>query len=456
MKLKHIGFLLLVAIFACCKPTDNKNDLTNQRKLLAERPPMGWNSWICFGTSVKEEEVKANADFMSENLLQSGWEYIVIDAGWYAPGMVKLEQYESTNPEQLIDEYGRLIVDAEKYPSSINRKGLKPLADYIHKKGLKLGIHIMRGIPIQAVKENTPIKGTNFHARDIVNYNSQCDWYFGFYGIDMSKPGAQEYYNSIFELYESWEIDYIKADDLLSPVYAVDEIDAIRAAMNKIKRPMVLSLSPGPAPIENINHLRQTAQLWRISEDFWDNWKSLKEQFALCRKWQDYIGDGSWPDADMLPVGPMAQRAMRGAPRLSHFTQDEQYTMMTLWAMFRSPLMLGCNLPELDDFTLKLITNDEVIKINQYSEDNKELFVRDGVICWHAKSKDHITDYIALFNLNDTKINNYILDLKEINHIGNSIAEELWLKKSFKINNNTIELSMNPHGVKLIKIKNKN
>ena len=278
-----IGLLILLLCSNCTNV--NKTNQPESTAILAERPPMGWNSWICFGTSVTEDEVKANADFMAENLKKYGWEYIVIDAGWYAPGMETLEQYESATPHQIIDKFGRLIVDAEKFPSAKNGEGLKPLADYLHSRGLKLGIHIMRGIPIQAVEANTPIKGTSYRARDIVNTDSRCKWYFGFYGIDTSKPGAQEYYDSLFELYESWGIDYVKADDLLSPIYAHDEIEAITKAARKGKRPIVLSLSPGPAPVENIKHLQSVAQLWRISEDFCDNWEALKEQFPLCRKW---------------------------------------------------------------------------------------------------------------------------------------------------------------------------
>ncbi|NDV46589.1 glycoside hydrolase family 27 protein [Paludibacter sp. 221] len=439
-----------------CQQTKKAENVRQGKKSLAERPPMGWNSWICFGTSVTEDEVKANADFMAENLNGSGWEYIIIDAGWYAPGMVTLEQYEAKNPPQLIDEYGRLIVDTEKYPSAKNGQGLKGIADYVHSKGLKIGIHLMRGIPVQAVEQNTPVKKTNYRARDIANLDSQCEWYFGFYGIDMSKPGAQEYYDSMFELYESWGIDYVKVDDLLSPIYAYDEIEAIRKAMDKIKRPIVLSLSPGPAPVENINHLQHTAELWRISEDFWDNWESLKEQFPLCRKWQGYIGNGHWPDADMLPIGPMAQRAMRGKPRPTNFTEDEQYTMMTLWSMFRSPMMLGCNLPEMDKFTLSLVTNNDVLKINQSSKNNRELFERDGIICWFAQSKDDSAYYIALFNLNDEPAKDYVFSLQEINHIGDFMIKDLWNGNNVPVHNNAVKLSINAHGVRLIEIKNKN
>ena len=449
-KFRQISILLglILLLSSCCSSGQQER----QEQLLAQTPPMGWNSWICFGTSVTEEEVKQNADFMAEHLKPFGWEYIIIDAGWYAPGMVALEQYESEYPHQVIDEYGRLIIDVEKYPSAVNGKGLKPLADYVHSKGLKLGIHIMRGIPIQAYDQNTPVKGTKYSACDIADTDSRCKWYRGFYGIDMSKPGAQEYYDSIFELYESWGVDYVKADDLLSPVYACDEIDAIASAVAKLNNPPVLSLSPGPAPVENVRHMTEVSQLWRISDDFWDNWESLKLQFPLCRKWQSYGKPGGWPDADMLPIGPMARRAMRGEPRMSAFTPDEQYTMMTLWSIFKSPLMLGCNLPEMDPFTLSLVTNKEVIDINQHSVNNRELYERDGIIVWAAEGKDGHEHYVSVFNLTDEPVKDYEFSLDEIGLIGNVKVNDLWEGKSLEIDSNVIRLSVNAHGTRLIKI----
>ena len=423
-----------------------------QRQILAETPPMGWNSWICYGTSVTESEVKANADFMAEHLKPHGWEYVIIDAGWYAPGMVTLEQYESENPHQLIDEFGRLIIDTEKYPSAAGGNGLKPLADYVHSKGLKLGIHIMRGMPVQAYEQDTPVKGTEYTARDIADPDSHCEWYRGFYGIDMSKPGAQEYYDSIFQLYESWGIDYVKADDLLSPVYAYDEIDAIAKAVAKLENPPVLSLSPGPAPVENVRHMSQVSQLWRISEDFWDDWESLKKQFPLCRKWQSYGKPGGWPDADMLPIGPMALRAMRGEPRMTAFTADEQYTMMTLWAMFRSPLMLGCSLPDMDPFTLSLVTNDGVIAINQHSKCNRELYEKDGVIVWYACSEDENEHYVAVFNTTDKDIDGYAFQLSHIPVEGELSVWDVWSGDEVPVIDAEIVLPINAHGTRLIKI----
>lgn len=437
----------MLSFSGCCNPVPESEAGT------AMHPPMGWNSWICFGTSVTEDEVKANADFMASCLKEHGWEYIVIDAGWYAPGMRTLKEYESEHPEQLIDGYGRLIVDCAKFPSSRNGLGLKPVADYIHGKGLKLGIHIMRGLPVQAYMQNTPVKGTGYHARDIADTSSRCEWYHGFYGIDMSKPGAQEYYDSVFELYDGWGIDYVKADDLLSPVYAQDEIEAISSACRKMSRPAILSLSPGPAPLEQAGHLKEVCHMWRISEDFWDDWDSLKEQFSLCRKWQDHTGPGHWADADMLPVGPMAQRAMRGAPRSSRFTQDEQYTMMTLWAIFRSPLMLGCNLPEMDEFTFSLVTNDDVIRVNRQSCGNRELYYRDGTIVWHAlDSIDEDCHYVAIFNTGDEVLCRYDFSLGEIGIDGNVSVTDLWNGTEVETCGNSVALAVNPHGARLLKL----
>lgn len=449
--LKRLTLILLTsgALLSCNAPEGGSED---SEGLLAERPPMGWNSWICFGTSVTEAEVKANADFMAEHLKQYGWEYIVIDAGWYAPGMVNIGQYESDHPEQLIDDYGRLRVDEAKFPSAAGGKGLKPLADYIHSKGLKLGIHIMRGIPVQAVETDCPVKGSVATAADIADTDSRCDWYHGFYGIDMTKPGAQEYYDSLVELYTSWEIDYIKADDMLSPVYAVDEIDALSEALSKSGRDIVLSLSPGPAPVENVRHLRKSGQLWRISEDFWDNWESLKKQFEICRRWQDYVRPGSWPDADMLPIGPMAQRAMRGKPRSSNFTEDEQMSMMSLWAMFRSPLMIGCNMPEMDEFTLSLLTNEDLIKINQTSTGNRELYSENGIIVWYAHDSGCTEFYVAVFNTNDEPVGNYEFPLSRINLLGNARCKDLWSGSENVIDDGCADFPINAHGVRLLKL----
>lgn len=410
-------------------------------------PPMGWNSWICFGTSVTEAEVKANADFMAENLKQYGWEYVVVDAGWYAPGMVALDDYLNPHPDQLIDQWGRLIVDAEKYPSAGAEGSFKAVADYVHSLGLKFGIHIMRGIPVQAYEADTPIKGTNHTAREIALTDSSCDWYYGFMHIDMSKPGAKEYYESLFELYASWGVDFVKADDLLSPEYAAADIEAIHAAALNCGRKIVLSLSPGPAPVEMASHIASNSTMWRISEDFWDNWDSLKEQFNLASRWNGLSRQGHWADLDMLPVGPMARRAMRGEPRMSNFTEDEQRTMLSLWAIFASPLMVGCNLPEIDPFTLSLLTNRDVLELDRTVRVSTELIHSDTLVLWQSDSSSDRTRWYAVFNLADEILCDYELSIPE----NAREACELWTGDNYRPEDGKINLTLRPHGIALVK-----
>ena len=338
------------------------------RNGLAPTPPLGWNSWDCYGPTVREDEVKANADFMAEHLLKYGWDTVVVDIQWYEPA-AKAGGYRP-NADLIMDGYGRLMPAVNRFPSAANDAGFKPLADYIHGLGLKFGIHIMRGIPRRAVSANLPILNTPFRAQDIADLERMCPWNDDMAGIDMSKPGAQAYYDSIFALYAAWEVDYIKADDMLYP-YHTHEIEAVRRAIDAVNRPMVLSLSPGvDMTIEYSDHLKQHCELFRISGDFWDRWEDLKDQFEKCRIWSPYTGPGCWADADMLPLGHIGIRAERGDDRQSLLTRAEQITLMTLWAICRSPLMFGGDLPSSDDFTLQLLTNDEVLQVNQASWDN--------------------------------------------------------------------------------------
>lgn len=267
---------------------------------LAQTPPMGWNSWDCYGASVREDEVRANADYIAKNLKQYGWEYVVVDIQWYEPN-AKSDQYNPHAP-LVMDDYSRLMPAVNRFPSAAEGQGFKPLGDYIHSLGLKFGIHILRGIPRQAVAQNTKILGTDYTAADIADTSSTCDWNTDMYGVDPSKPGAQEYYNSIFQLYAEWGVDYVKVDDISRP-YRKDEIELIRSAIDNSGRPMVLSLSPGPTPVAEGEHVSKHANLWRMTDDFWDRWDLLYGMFERADAWSDYIGPGHWPDADMLPLG---------------------------------------------------------------------------------------------------------------------------------------------------------
>lgn len=361
----------------------------------APTPPMGWNSWDSFATTITEDQAKAETDYMADHLLSHGWQYMTVDIQWYEPTATGFEYKKDA--KLIMDEYGRLQPASNRFPSAANGAGFKALADYVHAKGLKFGIHIMRGIPRQAVEQNTPIFGASYHAEDIADKTSTCPWNGDMYGVDMSKPGAQDYYNSRIKQYADWGVDLIKVDDLSRP-YHGPEIEAIRKAIDLAGRPIVFSTSPGETPLDQADHISQHANMWRISDDFWDNWKSLMHQVDLTAKWAPFTGDGHYPDADMLPMGMIRQ-----GKSMTHFTHDEQYTLMTLWCIFRSPLIFGGDLRKMDDFTLSLITNDEVLAVDQHSSGNHQLFSKDGQMAWIANVPGSTDKYIALFNLQDKK-----------------------------------------------------
>jgi hypothetical protein len=376
------------------------NNTKKDFHLWALTPPMGWNSWDCYGPTVVEDEVKANADYMATYLKKYGWEYIVVDIRWYVAND-KAHGYNEKDPQYAMDEYGRFLPAVNRFPSAANGLGFKPLADYVHKKGLKFGIHIMRGIPKVAVEKGLPVLGTNVTAKDIYNKNELCTWLRDMYTVDASKQGAQEYYNSIFKLYASWGVDFVKVDDLSSPFYHKDEIEMIRKAIDLTGRKIVLSTSPGETPIQFASHVQQHANMWRTVGDFWDNWPQLKEHFDVCKRWSPYIMPGAWPDADMLPLGRIGIRAERGNNRMSRFTRDEQYTLMNLFVIFRSPLMFGGDLPSNDAFTLSLLTNEKVLYILKNSKNNRELFNNKDLIAWVADDTKSNDKFIALFNAMD-------------------------------------------------------
>jgi alpha-galactosidase len=370
----------------------------------APAPPMGWNSWDAYGTTVREDQVKANADWMAEHLAKYGWQYIVVDIQWYEPN-AQGHDYQPGAPLAM-DEYGRLMPAANRFPSSVNGAGFKPLADYVHSEGLKFGIHIMRGIPRQAVEKNLPIKGTPFHAADIADKDNGCRWNPDMWGVDTSKPGAQSYYDSIAELYASWGVDFIKADDMASHLYQPAEIKALSLAMGRTGRPMVLSLSPGPAPITEAEFFEQYAQMWRISDDFWDDWKLLLKQFDYTRDWAPFVGkNNTWPDADMLPLGKLRVTEKEGGGSPTKFTADEQQTVMTLWSIFRSPLIFGGDLPSNDPATTALITNQEVLAVGQHGSGGHQALERGNIRAWVADGEKIGQRYVAVFNLGESRDN---------------------------------------------------
>jgi alpha-galactosidase len=360
-------------------------------------PPLGWNSWDVYGASVREDEVLENAKHMAAHLAPFGWEYVVVDIQWYEPG-ASSSAYRPFVPLEM-DEVSRLVPAANRFPSAAGGAGFEYLARRIHALGLKFGIHVMRGVPRQAVHANTPILGTTAGARDIAQTNSICPWNTDMYGVDPSAEGAQEYYDSLFSLYAKWGVDFVKVDDILLP-YAAGEIECIRRAIDRAGRDIVLSLSCGPTELEHADHLRKNADTWRIAGDFWDRWEDLYSMFEPCRAWAVFSGSGHWPDADMLPLGRIALRSCeRGCgDRWTRFTRAEQRTMMSLWSIVGSPLMLGSFLPDLDGWTLGLLTNREILDMHRFARNPRQVSRQGDCVTWAAEGPNG-SSYMAIFNL---------------------------------------------------------
>lgn len=423
-------------------------------KQVAPTPPLGWNSWDCYGAAVTEEEIRGNAEYMASHLKEYGWSYVTVDIQWYEPH-ANSSQYRPFVP-LVMDEYSRLMPAENRFPSAAGGLGFKPLADYVHSLGLKFGIHIMRGIPRQAVHADTALLNTSATAREIAHTNSICPWNTDMYGVDASREGAQAYYDSLFELYASWGVDLVKVDDIAaSRLYDTHqpEIELISRAIERSGRPMVLSLSPGPAPAEYADFFADHANMWRVTDDFWDLWPLLLDMFDRCRTWQGVPAPGCWPDCDMLPLGHIGIRSVDGggADRWTRFTRDEQRTMMSLWSIFRSPLIFGGELRDCDEWTLSLLTNREVLEMHRESTGAREALRGGDLIVWTADHADG-SRYVAAFNVGD-ETRAFAVPLAETGLREGASGHELWSGEAIAAASDTLHTEIASHGVKLYRLR---
>ena len=427
---------------------------------VALTPPMGWNSWDCYGPAVNEEQLLGNAQYMADHLKEYGWEYVCCDIQWSEPTAGKVSPYYVPFAWLTLDEYGRQLPAVERFPSAAGGKGFGPIAEKIHNMGLKFGIHIMRGVPRLAVHQHLPVKDTNTTCDKIASDASICRWNTDMYGIDASKEGAQAYYDSIFELYASWGVDYVKVDDICNtnaypndPYSGEKEIEMIRKAMDKCGRPMVLSLSPGPAVIDKAWHLRQNANMWRITDDFWDQWELLLEMFWRCEVWERQVSPGCWPDCDMLPLGRLRLH-LQGFSEEStwtKFTQEEQITMMSLWCIFRSPLIMGGEMRDNDAFTLSLLTNREILDMHRYGTGAHQVYRTDKAAAWRSVDTRDGGVYVALFNLSDGE-KEISACWEELELEGAYTARELWSHQDQGSVEGKLAATLPTHGAKVYKL----
>ena len=418
---------------------------------MTKTSPMGWNSWDCYGAAVTEDIVRKNAEFMAKNLKQYGWEYVVVDIQWSAPN-AKSHEYDPFT-ELCMDEYSRLIPAENRFPSSAGGKGFAPLAEYVHSLGLKFGIHIMRGISRQAVHRNTKIKGTDKTAREIAKTASICAWNTDMYGVDPDKEGARAYYDSIFELYASWGVDFIKCDDIARELpHEEAELVMLSESLRSCGRDMVLSLSPGAALLEKAELYKQVSDMWRITDDFWDKWELLYAMFERAEKWCTHSGAGHWPDADMLPIGPILQDY--DAANRTKFTENEQITMLTLWSIFRSPLMIGGEMTGFDKFTMSLLTNEEILKMHKNARHSHQVWRREingsEYILWTAANAEG-GGYFALFNAGE-KDGTVKLDLADLEAADKLDCTELWSGEK-AVFDKIADITVPSHGVKAFRFE---
>jgi alpha-galactosidase len=373
--------------------------------LAQSTPPMGWNSWDSYGTTIDEQQVRANADAMAAKLKPYGWQYIVVDMEWFVTNPIA--EGSSKTSKLTLDANGRYMPAPNRFPTSADAAGFAPLAAYVHSLGLKFGIHILQGIPKEAVAQNLPIAGSPFHAADAANTAGTCPWNPDNYDLK-DNPAGQAYYDSIATLYAKWGVDLIKIDCIASRPFKADEVRMFHKAVAGTGRTIAISLSPGEPPIDQTALMQDNATQWRVSNDIWDMWHSkdeypqgLGDQFPRAQKWLPTRIPGHWPDLDMLALGRLGPTPGWGKARDTQFTHDEQRTLLTLWSIFRSPLMMGGDLPALDPWTLSLLTNPAVIDLDQNSHANKCVLLTPTTSVWTALPATGDDIYVALFNLTD-------------------------------------------------------
>lgn len=422
-------------------------------------PPRGWNSYDCYGCAIDEAAFRANAQVMADRLLAHGYVYACIDGLWYYDEISPTALAGASNQPPHVDDFGRVIPSPRRFPSSAGGRGFKPLADWVHSLGLKFGIHVMRGITRVAVDRNLPIHGTNRRAADVANTADRCYWESTMYGVDVTRDGAQAWYDSLLDLYCSWGVDFIKGDDFGNTPYHRAEVAALSSAVRRCGRPIVLSLSPGIDMHEVLPvhpHVAAHSDMWRISADIWDKWDNVRYLFPLCALWSGAIGPDSFPDADMLPYGMLGLGNNPPRPtRRSRLTEDEVRTHFTLLAISRSPLLFGGDLPQLDDFTYGVITNPDILALNSRSRGNRPLWIwqLDGkLVAWKALDLDGPGQYLALFNLGD-EASDISVGLADHGFPARARLRDLWLRADAGFVEGRVTARLAPHACALYRLE---
>jgi alpha-galactosidase len=352
--------------------------------------------------------------------LRYGYDTVTVDNGWFLSG-------EGDGVTMALDTFGR----PESHPHFFPH-GLKYTIDYAHKKGVKFGIWLLRGINRRAVEKNLPVEGTKYRMKDIVNLKSACPWAappWWNYGVDMTKAGAQEYYDGLVKKYADMGVDFIKFDDIVpNPA----EVDAVAKAIKRCGRPIVLSLSPGDEINVAHSDAYKKANMVRITSDIWDNKGSLETTFKRWEEMQAYSGPevGSFLDMDMVCFGRLNVVDKGGWE--CHFTKDQKRTFMVQRALAASPLMLGGVLYRVDEFSMLLFTHPEILKCNQNGVIGR-LVHRDGKLdVWKTSERGNLNNgWLGLFNRDGGKSMTIELTTKDLglNPDRRYVLQDAWTRE---------------------------
>ncbi len=413
---KWMAAAVLLAGLSMGTPAMSQADMATFRTWAAT-PPMGWNSWDCYYSSVTEKEVMQNAQYLVDNdLVKYGWEYVVVDIRWYCnhPSLGAGNYNQRGTQDYVLDEYGRYLPSPTRFPSCMvdgRNQGFKALADKLHQMGLKLGIHIMRGVPKSVVGSNYRLKGSEQTpwSQVYTSTTPACTWLKDNLTVRNNEAG-QLYYNSIMDLYAEWGVDFLKVDDLSRPFYT-DEIHMIRKAIDQTGRPIVLSLSPGKTQYQYAEECLGNANMWRMMDDLWDNWSAVDAVFNEAHAWEMVTRPGNYADCDMLPLGQIAMTigdagyTSTQSGRWTNLTQNEQLTMMTLWGICHSPLFFGGEMTKNDAFTLSLLNNEEYHQMHKYGVNAHQVLNDEdnGHVVWTSEDPATSNRYLALFQRDNTR-----------------------------------------------------
>lgn len=414
MRKSRLWLLIVVMIttqLGIMAPKANVAEAANNG--LAAKPYMGWSSYSLQvytgnGQWITEDNIKAQSDAMHEKLQPYGYEYINIDAAWNG-GM---------------DEYGRPIPSTTLYPG-----GFQKVIDYVHANGQKIGLYGIPGLSPQAYDQDLPIYGApGCSMQDIAAQPIQESDYWGIgYKIDFSKPCAQSYINSIADLYGEWGIDFLKFDSV-TPGSGISDLsldarDDVKAWAQALAPHNIWLELSWALDIKYIDYWKQYANGWRID---WDiecycgdggltTWPSIARLFPKAEQFWRHAGPGGWNDFDSLNIG---NGAMDG------ITKDERQTAMSFWAISSAQLYIGNDMTKLDDYGIELLTNEEVIAVNQAGRPGHPVSTATEQQVWYANNGDG-SYTVGLFNLGSSAATVNV-NWSDIGLTGPATVRDLW------------------------------